>query len=85
MGQNYSIARLTLLCPEDEEDVGAGLVAARCSPCNKHPEIYTATPYFEPLRRYSHMCGIAGILFKNSVGPVGDILLKMLTEHHRRT
>ena len=30
------------------------------------------------------MCGIAGILFKQHAGPVGDVLIKMLTDLNRR-
>ena len=30
------------------------------------------------------MCGIAGILFKNQAGPVGDLLVKMLIDLNRR-
>src|SRR5579859_5314417 len=30
------------------------------------------------------MCGIAGILFKNQIGPVGDLLVKMLSDLNRR-
>src|SRR5258707_15343305 len=30
------------------------------------------------------MCGIAGILFKQQAGPIGDILIKMLADLNRR-
>jgi len=30
------------------------------------------------------MCGIAGILFKQQEGPIGDILIKMLADLNRR-